>query len=116
MAQQIVIRRTCDIGGEDVPATETYEYSFGGEHYTIDLGEENAKLFEAEMSYWMTASQKTRASRGTRKQETKKETRRPSKIDAPVVRAWAREHGWPELSNRGRVSKIITNAYLAAVE
>lgn len=122
MAQRVTIIKTCDVAGEDTVAVATYEFTYGGEQFSIDLGAENSKLFEAEMNYWSSAAQKEGGSKRKTKRPTKRRHANPETVDeasgpvldSAVVRAWARENGWPDLSGRGRVSQAIKDQYIQA--
>ena len=38
----------------------------------------------------------------------------PDDVDSHLVRAWARENGWPQLGDRGRMPQAAIDAYLEA--
>lgn len=112
MAQRIIIARTCDVAGEDVPAVGTYEFVFQGDKFSIDLGEENAKLFEAEMTYWSSNAQKDGSKRKKRAPAAPRDPDGPSTKE---IRAWAKDHGYPTLGDRGRVSQKIRDEFAEAL-
>lgn len=97
-----------DIDGSD--ATDTLEFSWGGDNYTIDLCDENADKFREIMALYVGSATKVRhdilpaAKRAVR---TKKE------LDE--IRAWARERGL-QVAPTGRIREDVLTAYEARNE
>lgn len=94
-----------DIDGSD--ATDTLEFSWGGDNYTIDLNDENATGFRNFMATYVMHATKVRA-----------EVKPFGKRSVPVrttselneIREWAREHGY-QVSSVGRIRDEIMTAY-----
>jgi len=94
-----------DIDGTD--ATDTLEFSWGGDNYTIDLSDENADEFRRLMARYVPFATKVR-------HEVKPLGKRtiPMRTTAELndIRAWAREAGF-EVSSVGRIREEIITAY-----
>lgn len=106
MARKTQVILTDDIDGSD--ATETVSFGIDGVAYEIDLNDDNAQQLRDQLSEWTA---KARRVGGRRNTGTRRRAGSPS--DARKIRAWARENGH-EVSERGRVSKEIREAYNAA--
>lgn len=101
MAQKVNIVLVDDIDGSE--ATETVSFALDGREYEIDLSAKNAqKLRDAVAPYVGHA----RRGGGRRRNRTGG----PSPAD---IRSWARDNGF-EVPDRGRVSTVVREAYLAA--
>jgi len=106
MAQKVQILLIDDLDGGD--ADETVEFGLDGSAYEIDLSAKNAgKLRDALAEY---VAQARRVSRKRTTQRAKPSGRGAS---AAHIRQWARENGY-EVSERGRVSTEVREAYAAA--
>jgi hypothetical protein len=94
------------------PADETIRFSMDGTDYEIDLSKENAENLRAAVAPFAGAARVVggRTRRGARERGTPQPTLGP---DARSVRAWAQENGY-QMSPRGRISREIVEAYLAA--
>jgi hypothetical protein len=94
-----------DIDGTD--ATDTLEFSWGGDNYTIDLSDENADEFRRLMARYVSHATKVR-------HEVKPFGKRVSPVrstsELNEIRAWAREHDF-EVSSVGRIREEILTAY-----
>ena len=88
-------------------ATGTVSFSFDGTNYEIDLSKKNKTAMEKVLKPYIDHARKAR---GARRTQAKAATRRQN---LPAVRAWAKESGF-EVSDRGRVSQEIIDAYAAA--
>ena len=104
MAQKVQVLLSDDLDGSD--ATQTVKFGWLGAEYEIDLNDKNYASFEKAIGKYLAAARKTggRARGGKRSAAT---------VDLAAVRAWAREQGY-EVSDRGRVSGEIMDAYAAA--
>jgi hypothetical protein len=113
MAKTIIT--TDDLDGS--PDAETISFSYAGANYTIDLAKKNKAAFEKALKPYLDAASTTTGSsrRGTRSAGTgsRSSTRRRSGVDTAAVRAWAQESGL-EVSERGRISREVMEAYQAA--
>lgn len=105
MAQKHQIILIDDLDGSE--ADETVTFGLDGVSYEIDLSAEHAEELRESINSWVECARRTggRASRrGTRKAS--------SDLDTADVRQWARENGY-EVSDRGRISATIMDAYKA---
>ena len=111
MAQRVQILLVDDLDGGE--ATETVTFALDGKDYEIDLSTDNAeKLREALSPYAAAGRKTTRNSSGSGPRGTR--TRGSgSDPDTAKIRAWAKENGY-EVSDRGRISKAIQEAFDAA--
>ncbi len=106
MAQQT---RIILIDGSE--ATQTVVFSYQGASYEIDLNDEHATALEESFHDWIEAARKIGAPGRTQRRSATPV--QPKRRDLADVRAWAREQGH-DISDRGRVSMKIVEAYDAA--
>lgn len=107
MAQKVNIVLVDDIDGSD--AEETVTFGLDGASYEIDLSDANASALREALAPYVGHARKLgggRRAAGGRRSASNGPTARE-------VREWARENGW-ELSDRGRVSAEVRQAYDAA--
>ena len=90
-----------DIDGTD--ATDTLEFSWGGDNYTIDLSDENADEFRRLMARYVSHATKVR-------HEVKRTIPMRTTAELNEIRAWARKAGY-EVSSVGRIREEIITAY-----
>ena len=105
MAQRTHIDLIDDLDGS--PAAETVSFAIDGVSYEIDLSDRNAAALRDAIAPFSAAGRKQSGAR--------KVTRRKvsNAGDATAIRTWAQAHGLT-VSNRGRVSAEIRQAYDAA--
>lgn len=104
MARKTQVTLIDDVDGK--AASTTIGFALDGVSYEIDLSEENATKLREDFAQWIEHGRRTggRVRRGAgtgRSSETKR------------IRQWARENEL-EISDRGRVSSEIRQAYAAA--
>lgn len=105
-----------DQSTEDV---ETVEFSIDGTQYTIDLGPENAEALREALSTYIDHAQRVGGpARAARKRKVAaapavEAPARTGKEDLSGIREWARENGYG-VSDRGRISQAIKDAYAAS--
>ncbi|MBC9956380.1 Lsr2 family protein [Yimella sp. cx-51] len=106
MAQHVQIKLIDDIDGSD--AAETVSFGLDGVVYEIDLSERNAAQLRDDLANWVGNARrvKGRTARGARPASTARE-------DLNKVREWGRANGF-SVSERGRVSREVQEAYAAA--
>ena len=92
MAQRVETILIDDIDGSS--AAETVNFALDGVNYVIDLNSENASRLRADLQEWINYARRARNGQSRR------------------MREWAKEHGF-QVSDRGRVSAEIRQAYLA---
>ncbi|MBS2965613.1 Lsr2 family protein [Actinocrinis puniceicyclus] len=97
-------------GGE---ATQTIHFSLDNTDYVIDLNDKNAAALRSDFEKYIEAGRRHRAD-GSAAKAKRTAVRGPSSgVDTAVVREWARANGY-EVSERGRVSKKIIDAFVTA--
>lgn len=93
-----------DIDGSD--ATDTLEFSWGADNYTIDLNDKNAEVFRDLIALYVAHATKVVPTppvlRGTTKGRTSAELNR--------IRDWARENGF-EVASMGKIRAEVMEAY-----
>lgn len=101
---------TDDLTGETVAEEDfqTVEFSYGGDHYSIDLGTENAKALDDFLAPYIAKAKRQYTKYYA---SPKKATRKA--VSRPGIREWARENGY-KVSDRGRIDTKIQEAYDAA--
>ncbi|MGV0737550.1 Lsr2 family protein [Mycobacterium syngnathidarum] len=119
----------------DAEAVDTVDFSFRGQDYTLVLTKKNGAQFNKDMARYIKAAKKTqardaRATRKTARPEPQKSTKKQppprkaasrktatAKLSGPertrAIREWAVANGHT-VSQRGRISAAITDAYDAA--
>lgn len=102
--------RMDDIDG--TPDAESYSFALNGEQYEIDLSKDNfEKLQDALAPYVKVAAKAT--SRVPRERSASPNRSSSNKEELQAMRLWAKDNGY-EVSDRGRVSQTIQDAYAAA--
>lgn len=107
MARKTIVILEDDLGGGS--ADETVTFSLDGFDYEADLSTTNAQALRDALAPYVAAGRRTGGQRrngGTAPARTDKE-----QLDA--IRRWARENGM-DVSDRGRISKAVREAYDAA--
>lgn len=97
-----------DIDGSD--ATDTLEFSWGGDSYTIDLNDKNADDFREMMALYVGSATKVRHEI---RPAAKRAVRTKRELDE--IRAWAREKGL-QVAPTGRIREDVLSAYEARNE
>lgn len=94
-----------DIDGSD--ATDTLEFSWGGDNYTIDLNDTNADEFRTVMALYVSHATKVR-------HEVKSAAKRSGGVrstsELNEIRSWARANGY-EVASIGRIREEVITAY-----
>jgi len=110
MAQKTVIQLTDDLDGTKISGSgETVAFVLDGVSYQIDLSDKNARKLRDTLAPYVAAARRgaSRSSRGRRSASTS------TPRDAQAIRSWARRNGH-EVSERGRISSTILDAYEAS--
>lgn len=106
MAKKVIIADDID-GTADA---SSYSFALNGEQFEIDLSEANFKKLQDALTPFMEAGAKVTSrlprSGGATKSASNKE-------ELQAIRLWAKDNGY-EVSDRGRVSQSIQDAYRAA--
>lgn len=108
MVQRTILVLEDDVDGGE--AAETVTFALDGVSYEIDLNARNAAKLRDALAVWVGHARKSggRARTGTATRRT-----RGSRSHGADIRAWAQDQGM-KVSERGRVSKEIVEAYEAA--
>lgn len=108
MAQRVQVMLIDDVDGSE--GAETVTFALDGVTYEIDLSEKNAGKMRGDLASWVghgrRVSGRSSASRPARKAAG-------GGADSSAVREWARSNGH-EVSERGRISAAVMDAYNAA--
>jgi hypothetical protein len=115
MAKTTVVTMTDDLDGGK--AEGTVVFSVGGTNYEIDLSKKNAAALDKALAPYVAAARKVRDDGSTRRRVSASNGRRTSasrgNAEVSAVREWAKTNGY-EVSERGRLSGAILDAYHAA--
>jgi Lsr2 len=123
MAQQMTVRFVDDLDGSE--ASGTVDFGLDGRRYEIDLSEANAARLREDLAPFVgvartaggrrSAGRRSGRGRGARQSvaAAQNTAARSSREDTATIRQWARNHGH-QVSDRGRISKSIMDAYQAA--
>ena len=113
MAQKVQVLLVDDIDGGT--ADETVTFALDGVSYEIDLTTEHAAELRDALGTWVGHARKVggRSSGRSGGSSSAGGSRPRRSSDAGAVRAWAKENGH-EVSERGRISAEIREAYEAA--
>jgi hypothetical protein len=105
---------TDSLTGEVLTPDQVHTVHFGldGTTYSITLSPDNAAALRGDLAPWVKLAHRPSPPAGTRR------TRRPTPRVAPgppatIIREWARANGHT-VSDRGRLSTAVTQAYHAA--
>ena len=114
MAQQTTVRFIDDLDGSD--ASGTFDFAIDGRQYQIDLSDENAAKLHDTLAPYVGAARKAggRArGRVARQTAVAQKPARSNRDQTAAIREWARKNGH-QVSDRGRISKSVMDAYQAA--
>lgn len=107
MAQRVQIKLIDDLDGTD--AEETVSFGLDGVSYEIDLSQANAAQLRDDLAKWVGSARRVKG----RVSRTTRATGGSSKDDLNKIREWGRQNGY-QVSERGRVSREVQEAYAAA--
>lgn len=117
MARKTTIVLEDDLSGEvlEEGRGETVSFALEGQSYEIDLSGDNATQLRADLRRYVDAARKTSAPRGSTsgRRTAGSGSTAPGRRDTGEIRTWARENGH-EVSERGRISSSVIEAYDAA--
>lgn len=112
MATRTQTIRVSDLSGEDIgDAGQTVNFSIGSSNYVIDLSDKEAEKFFDAFKKYTDVAQKT-GGRGVRSTGGSGRAK-ADKEQLAAMRSWARANGH-QVSDRGRISQEIQDAYHAA--
>lgn len=109
MATRTVTTLVDDIDGstEDVV---TCAFGLGDSHFEIDLNPDHREELESALGKFVAAA---RLVRGEKPAKQRRSVDRTDRDESHAVRMWAKENGF-DVSERGRISKAVIEAYQAA--
>ncbi|MFV0633706.1 histone-like nucleoid-structuring protein Lsr2 [Demequina sp.] len=105
MAQKVQVVLVDDLDGGE--AHETVSFSIDNVAYEIDLSNEHAAELRADFARWKAKARRVSSSKRAAG------AGRPRRADSVKIRAWAKANGY-DISERGRISTEIRDAYAAA--
>ena len=116
MAQHVNVKFVDDLDGSDAAATVSF--GLDGRVYEIDLSDDNAARLRDSLASFIAAARKSGGSTTTGSRRAQKMTASfgPQTLDreqTAAIRAWARQNGH-QISDRGRISKTVVDAFQAA--
>lgn len=109
MAQRVQVILVDDLDGGE--ATETVEFALDGVTYEVDLSNANAAKLRDSLAQWIGVARRSGGRRQTRRRAGGASG--ASREELARMREWGRENGF-QVSDRGRVSKELQDAYAAA--
>jgi hypothetical protein len=109
MAQKVEVKLIDDLDQSE--ATQTVLFGLDGKTYEIDLNDDHTTELREALAPFIGAARKVSGGRVTPVRRIG--STGPAR-DLNAVRTWARDNGWPELGNRGRVPDEVLKAYDAA--
>ena len=131
MAKTLIVQLTCDRctaeKNETVEGTESVNFAFDGYQYNLDLCKDHAADFHNTVQGligWSSDRSRVDSRRSRRQasadgagpgEQPKAAGRSTADRDRlKAIRGWARENGYPDLGDRGRIPQAIVDAYEAA--
>jgi hypothetical protein len=118
MAQKTIVELIDDLDGKSIPdgSGETVLFALDGVQYEIDLASKNAGKLRNDLDRYVKAGRRVGRPETRRGPRVRRSTRTPTRRDAlqtKAIRTWAMQNGY-EVSERGRISASIVEAYEAA--
>jgi hypothetical protein len=123
MSKTVKVILTCDLDHDETvdQGVMTVEFGYEGERYSIELCSAHLDEYHGWMQDYVNhgtpAGRSSGATRGpVKKAATRRRSATPvagASSDLAAIRAWARDNGY-QVSDRGRISAEIRNAYSAA--
>lgn len=125
MAQKVQVVVTCDLHEDDTEGIETINFGFDGFDYEIDLCGEHSGQVHDQLQELIGHARRGGGSRDGRRSPPRPRAEGKAKATAGSrppsdrerlkdIRDWARSHGYPDLSSRGRIPRAVTEEYEAA--
>lgn len=115
MARREITQYIDDLDGTELGSDEinVVEFSYAGSDYVLDLSEDNALKFAADLEPYLNAATKVAKARTSRTRSTGAGASKADPGRNRRIRAWARDNGH-SVSARGQISHEIISAYEAA--
>ena len=114
MAQKVLVQLVDDLDGTQADDISTVSFGLDGVDYEIDLTEANAENLRKSLEDYVAHARRTggRIKRGNSAKPSSASTT-ANHEQAQAIREWARRNGH-EVSNRGRISARLIEAFEAA--
>ena len=113
MAEKTIVQLIDDLDGSTGGDIESVQFSLDGVNYEIDLNEENAATLRGELERFISAARRTGGRVRRNAAGAGKSGDARSREETKAIRDWAKANGH-EVSERGRLSSTIVEAYEAA--
>lgn len=110
MAQKTIVRLVDDLDNRELNGDgQTVTFGFQKTEYEIDLSEQNVQRLHDALAPFIAAGRRV----GNRAGGSSTGAPKADHAQLQAMRQWAKEHGM-KVSDRGRVSKEVQEAYHAA--
>lgn len=118
MAQRVQVLLVCDMHVDEVEGVETITFGLDGTNYEIDTCAEHANELRDAFAPFVGAARRAGRTPVAARRPGRSGSSRPAAAGSDrervqAIREWARSHGH-QVSERGRLSAEVTNAYEAA--
>jgi hypothetical protein len=115
MAQKVTTHLVDDLTGDTIDEGKgrTVSFSFDGNHYEIDLSDDNADALREAFSDYVAAARKVSGRQNRTSGSGSSTAKRDNSDELAKIREWANANGH-EVSSRGRISQAVRDAYDAA--
>lgn len=107
MAQRVNIELVDDIDGKAADSTVTF--GLDGVTYEIDLSDKNAAKLRDQLATYIAAGRRVGKTPGVKAKGAAKTGPNPKE-----VRAWAKDNGFPDVPDRGRIPADVMEAFNSA--
>ena len=107
MAKTTIEVLTDDLDGSEIKPGKgsTVHFAFEGSTYEVDLSDKHRRELEKALAPYIAAARQVTGKNIRRKPA------RSSATDPSEIRAWARENGFPEIAEHGRIPTEVMNAW-----
>lgn len=116
MAQKVQVLLVCDLHVDEVEGTETIAFGLDGSGYEIDVCPSHAASLRDDFASYVGAARRAGRTPAAPAQRRAARSAKPASGDrqrVQEIREWARQNGHA-VSERGRLSATVTQAYEAA--
>jgi hypothetical protein len=112
MAKQTTVTLLDDLDGSKAEATVSFGWQ--GKSYEIDLSRKNSRALEKALAPYIAAARPIRGSSSGSRRPGRGSASAAGRPQLALVRSWARDNGYPDLADRGRIPVEVQSAYDAA--
>jgi hypothetical protein len=101
-----------DLDGSVSDDVETRYFGLDGKYYEIDLSKDNYDALVQELEAYVKVARPYRPGSNKGRGRGRPAPRRSrSAEENQKMREWARENGWPQITDRGRIPADVVQAY-----